>query len=139
MRTDAKKNLKKVAREVLKDPDKTMQEIADKTGQSVGSVHDKLKKLENDNVIEKNSDIIRIAKADLEHLEMIQGIELDHLSEYAQKANKGEFFKPNDLHSLSSIAEKKQKRYSILMGENTGGEGEEKEFTIKLPNGDRLE
>lgn len=126
MRKDAKKNLEKVAKELLIDPLRTQREIAKNTGQSLGSVNDKVNKLEQSGVIEKSTDVIRIAKADLEHLEMIQGIELDHLKEYANKANKGEFFKPSDLHSLSSIAEKKQKRYSTLMGENTDDKGGEK-------------
>ncbi len=139
MRTDAKKNLKKVATAIAKDPLATRDEIAKKTGLSQGNVSDKLTKVDEGLKIDKTDDVIRIAKTDLRHLEMIQGIEVDHIKEYADRANKGKYFKPGDLHALSSIAEKKQKRYSILMGENTGKEGEEKEFIIKLPNGDRLE
>ena len=130
MRVDAKKNLQKVAGELLKDPLATRDSIAERTGLSQGNVSDKLTKIDDGARLKKNDAIIRIAKADLEHLEIIQGIELDHLQEYADKANKGEFFKPNDLHSLSSIAEKKQKRYTIMMGENTDDKGGEKAIPI---------
>ena len=128
LRSDAKKNLKKVAIELMKDPLATRDQIAERTGLSQGNVSDKLTKVDANLVIEKNTNVIRIAKRDLEHLEMIQLIEGDHINEYAEQANKGEFFKPGDLNQLSSIAEKKQKRYTIMMGANTNEDGSAKSY-----------
>lgn len=132
IRADSRQNLKKVSKFVLRDPDLKQQEIADQAGISVGTVNAKLKELEKGGIIEKTEGVIRIAKTDLEHLEMIQGIEGAHISEYAHKANSGEFFKPGELNQLSSIAEKKQKRYSLLMGANTNPDGSEKPLTDLL-------
>lgn len=130
MRSDAKRNLKKVATELAKDPLATRDSIAKKTGLSQGNVSDKLTKVDESLKIDKTDDVIRIAKADLKHLELIQGIELDHLINYADRANKEEFFKPTDLKAISDIAEKKQKRYSILMGSKTDDNGGEKEIKV---------
>jgi len=126
MRKDAKKNLKDVAKIAIKNPDIKPSEVVEQTGLSRASAYNKLDELRQGGVIEKSSDVIRIAKIDLEHLEQIQGIEGDHIAEYANKANKGEFFKPSDLESLNRIGERKQKRYSMLMGENTDKKGAEK-------------
>ena len=125
MRVDAKKNLQKVATELIKDPLQSGRDIADKTGICKSTVYSKLDEVGR---IDKNDAIIKIAEHDLEDLKLIQALERSSIKKY-------EDLKPSDLNAVSMIGERKQKRYSILMGETTDDKGGDK-HVIYLPQKD---
>jgi len=129
MRADTKKNQTKVAKELAKDPLLSERQIAKKTGIGNGTVHRAKKELERSGAIEKNDNIIRIASRDLEDLGLIQDIERQNLEGYRDKGAK---LKPTDLEAVNRIGERKQKRYSLLMGDATDKGGGEKAFEFKI-------
>lgn len=136
MRNDHKKYVQKVAGEIAKDPLASQRDVAKKAGVGLGTVNRAKNELEQNGTIEKSDDVIRIAEQDLVDLEKIQLLEGEHIDEYASKANKGEYLKPTDLDAVSRIGERRQKRRSMLLGENTGKDGEEKE--IKTASNEEL-
>lgn len=125
MRTDAKKNLQKVATEAIKDPSAKQEDIAKKTGLSLGNVNDKLKKLEKEGVIDRTSAIIAIEETDLEIVTLTQSITLEKLQDEDQRAKMS-------ITDLALVGEKSQKRYSFLSGENANKDGGEKEVKFQL-------
>ena len=127
MRTDAKKNLKKVAGALVKNPDATQREIAKKTKISVSNVNDKLNKLEQNGVIEKNQETIAIAQADLKIVRDIQEITQKSLVKIKDSVQENSKNAPSihELGVLNQISEKSQKRYSFLTGENSDQNGAE--------------
>lgn len=116
MRTDAKKNLKKVATEVLKDPLASRDEIARRTGLSQGNVSDKLTKIDEN--IDRTSTVVRIADKDLTLVEMAQLKAEEWLQELRE-------VKREDVNTANQVARESQKRYSVLMGKNTDDQGGE--------------
>ena len=133
MRVDAKKNLAKVAGELIKDPLQTQRELAEKTDIGLGTTNRAVSELEQSGTIDKDESIIRIAKNDLEDLDIIQQIERKTVTHYSNQADNGEYFKPSDLNAVSQIGERKQKRYSILMGDVTDKGGGDKLGVVQLP------
>jgi len=130
MRVDAKRNLNKVAAELLKDPLQTRDQIAEKTGLSQGNVSDKLTKVDN---VNKDTDIIEIAKTDKEHLKLIQKLEGLTVESYLKDAEEEKkIMKPSDIEAVSRIGERKQKRYSILIGDGTDDKGGDKYIDLAL-------
>ena len=124
MRTDAKKNLKKVATEVLKHPLASEREIVKATGLSKGNVGDKLGKLGH---LERNESMTAIAKADLEIVKLGQGL----TKTWAKGVTSP---KREDINTVTVAVRESQKRYSFLTGENATTDGGEKEFVFQDDN-----
>lgn len=116
MRSDAKRNLKKVATEVLKDPNVTIEEISKTTKLSIGNVHDKLKKVEN---FDRTSTIIAIEETDLQIVSLGQSKTLEWIQEITE-------VKREDINTITQAIDKSQKRYSMLHGDVTDDEGGDK-------------
>lgn len=123
MRTDAQKNIAKVAGELAKDPLKTEREIASQTGIGKSTVNRAKQELGQSGAIDKTDQVIRIAERDLLAVERIQTLEEEHLEEYLSKAAKGEFMKVGELEAVNRIGERKQRRASLLLGDATDSNG----------------
>lgn len=121
MRTDAKRNLKKVATEVLKDPLQTEREIAKKAGVSNGTAHNMLSKIEQN--IDRTSTIVSIEESDLEIVVLSQSIILDKMRDEKTRSKMG-------IGEISQVAERSQKRYSFLTGENANEKGGERKVEV---------
>ena len=126
MRKDAKKNLTKVTKEVIKDPLATIDEIASKTGLSHGTVHDKLTKV--DSSVKKTDDIIEICKKDIEIVRGTQELIEKWVKNFGDKVPKRE-----DINTATKAGAESQKRYSILKGDGTDQEGGARCGVIVLP------
>ena len=120
MRSDAKKNLKKVAAEVIKNPLASEREIAKRTGLSKGNVNDKLGKLDH---IDRTSTVVAIEESDLEIVTLVQSINLERLRDPAERAK----IKAIELAHIAKIS---SERYSKFAGENTNDEGGERKVEI---------
>jgi predicted transcriptional regulator len=120
MRTDAAKNLKKVAIEVMKDPLASEQEIANRAGVSQSTVSNKLVELGK---IERTKAKVAIEDADLEIVSLTQSINLERLRDETERAK----IKAIELAHIGKIS---QERYSKFAGENTNNEGGEKEHNF---------
>lgn len=123
MRSDAKKNLQKVAAAALKDPLANQRDIAEATGQSLGSVNDKLNKLEQSGLINRTEAVVDIEDKDLEIVELSQKHMIAWMKELTSP-------KREDVSVLNQTARESQKRYSMLSGGNTDNEGGEKESDL---------
>ena len=119
MRTDAKRNLKKVATEILKDPLQTQREIASKIDIGKSSTNRAIIEMGQNGTIDRTATIISIEEKDLEIVTLGQKIILEKLKDK-------EVLKKTGLGELSTALEKSQKRYSILAGETTDEQGGDK-------------
>ena len=120
MRVDAKKNLKKVAIEVLKDPLASSQKLADRAGVSRQTVDNKLAQLGN---VERTSAVVAICDTDLEIVQLTQSINLERLQDPEERAK----IKALDLANIAKIS---QERHTKLMGDNVNKNGGEKQINI---------
>lgn len=116
MRTDARRNLKKVATEVMKDPLASRDKIAERTGLSQGNVSDKLTKL--DGRLDRTATVIAIEETDLEIVTLAQSINLERLRDEEERKK----IKAMDVAQIAKIS---QERYSKFAGANTDNEGGE--------------
>jgi len=124
MRTDSKRNLKKVATEVMKDPLASEHEIAAKTGVSRSTVNNKLAQLGK---IERTKAVVAIEDADLEIVNLTQSINLERLRDAEERAK----IKAIELAHIGKIS---AERYSKFAGDNTDETGGEKKIEIHVAN-----
>ncbi len=115
MRTDAKKNLRKVAGAVAKDPLKTTDEIAKEIGLSHGNVHDKLTKLDK---IDKNADIVSICDADIDIVKEGQKLTSRWIKGFGKSIPRRD-----DINTMTTAMRESQKRYSVFAGNVTDEKG----------------
>lgn len=127
MRTDAKKNLKKVATEVLKDPLASQREIASEAGMGLGTVNRSMKELEQNGTIDRTSTVIAIEESDLEIVTLAQSINLERMRDEEERAK----IKAIELAHIAKIS---AERYSKFAGANTDKEGGEKKIDIHVLN-----
>ena len=127
MRSDSKKNLKKVAAVALKHPEATRDEIARKAGVSHGTASNKLAELSEGGKINRTSQIVDIAKNDLEIVEIAQRVIRKSMVKYEEQV----MLTPADIKHVSSVAEQSQKRQSFLEGSNSDDSGGEIKVTFQ--------
>lgn len=126
MRKDAKQNITKVATEALKDPLATEREIAQRAGVGNGTAHRAIKELEQSGAIKKTDRIVEILDTDLLIVEKGQSVNYRWLSQLEDEQEVSR----KDALAAAKIAEASQKRRSIMGGENTDDEGNEKRSQI---------
>lgn len=129
-RVDKKKNVAKVAKEVLQDPLQTVREISDKTwvSKSTAATH----KNNLDKVGQKDPRIVGVTDKDIDIVSIAQDILLDRL----QDEEKREKIKAID---VATIAEKSHKRYTIFRGEVTDEHGGMKQPAISQEQKEALD
>lgn len=125
MRTDAKKNLQKVATEVVKNPLATQREVAEKAGVGLGTANRATQELEQNGTIDRSSTIIAIEETDLQLVSLAQSKAL----EWMEMLNEP---KREDVAVANQVARESQKRYSFLSGENTNSKGGEKSIQFEI-------
>ena len=125
MRTDAQKNLSKVAGQLVKDPLLTDREIAKEVGIGKSTANRAKQELGQNGTIERNPRTVKIASADLDIVDSIQRITILSLEEIEAKVSQGEPLSPAEINMLASTAEKSQKRQAFLDGENSTPDGGE--------------
>lgn len=122
MRKDKAKNVQKVATALAKDPLMDDREIEATTGVSKSASNRARKDLVRDGTIDKTTQIIRIAEADLKIVEGFQRIAKKKMKDFEEGSKE---LKTGDVTALAIVAEKSQKRHGVLIGENTDDEGGE--------------
>lgn len=126
MRTDAEKNLAKVAIELVKDPLQTARELAENAGIGASTANRARKELAQNGTIDRNSRTIKIAETDLDIVDSIQRITMVSLDEIEAKVSQGKPLTAQEINLLASTAEKSQKRQAFLDGDNVNEKGGER-------------
>lgn len=114
MRADKRKWLDLVAKEVVKNPLASQQDIANATGLSVGSVNAKLKEVEW--LIKKDDRIVNLTNKDLEIVTKAQQLIADKFEDEEQ-------VKKMKVTDISSVAKDSSARYSIFKWDVTDKDG----------------
>jgi len=111
-RKDAKRNLWKVAKEVLKNPYIKQRDIAKKANISLWNVNDKLERLEQ---IENSNVIDKICEQDKEIMDLVNWISIIKIKQVKNKIeNYSEEVSINEVKTLADIAEKSTRRYTLF-------------------------
>ena len=111
MRTDKKRNIADVAKEVLSNPLLNQREIAEKTWLSLGNVNDKLNILEQEG--KKDDRIIWLTDRDFELMKKIQDVKF-------KRIETDDIINNNDLDKWENTA---VKRYSLFRWSATDKDG----------------
>ena len=129
MRNDARKNLKKVATELIKDPLATHRELSARAGVGLATVNRATQELESNGTIDRSSTIIAIEDTDLRLVSLAQSKALEWM-EMLQEP------KREDVAVANQVARESQKRYSFLSGENANDKGGEKSIQFEIVRGE---
>ncbi len=140
MRKDKITSLEKVAGAIAKNPTGTTRDIAKSAGVGKGTVSRASITMGHKWGIEQGEKVIKIADSDLNIVDSIQRITEITLPKIENGANTGDKFPSiQELGILHQVAEKSQKRYSFLKGENSDSSGAEKERVIVVKDKDTAE
>ena len=119
MRADKKRNIAKVAKEILKNPLLTEKEIAQKTKLGKWTIHRAKKEVEKNGV--KDDRIVGITETDLKIVQLAQ-------NEIERRLKKTEELEKMRTIEISQVAEKSAARYMLFRGNAT-----DEKWGLKLP------
>tara|TARA_R110000851_G_scaffold288527_1_gene442614 strand:+ start:340 stop:768 length:429 start_codon:yes stop_codon:yes gene_type:complete len=125
MRKDKKENLEKVAGSIAKGVE-TVRGIAKDAGVSVGTAKNMSDELGHNLNIKQTHEVVDIQKKDLDIIKEIQDITCLMLPKIKTSIESNNLVSIQELGVLHQVAEKSQKRYSFLAGENSKENGGEK-------------
>lgn len=120
-RVDKRKNVGKVAEALIKNPNKTVREIAQETNMSIGAVHSS--KIEVEQSWTKDETIAYIVDKSRERIKNISRV-LDHKTKkILDKVEKDEDIDNKDIYLLKDIAKDDQSRVAVLWWTITDDKG----------------
>lgn len=116
-RTDKKKNVGKVAEELVKNPHATIRELADETWLSVWAAHSSKKEVEQSWT--KDWTIAYIVGKSKDVLKWISDINAAFVDNVKKKLDDGEKITREEFKDVNSIANDELKRITVLWGDLT--------------------